>query len=388
MVASAIYSAMRGRVRPSLQAMRAEVGRPTFGYSISAVSDGSYEDYKDTYYVDLRSFMPTAPGPYLPAYADRSAIGGVPYDAYDTADHNLQTDLDVYNIVVARYNLDNPSYRQRTVQAIANIELDPVHIFGDNVSTEHYTFHPAFGTDTIGRRIAPDGATATAFDKIGHVGRKNRYWLQDGAYYGRRRPGQGETDGSVKDAPYGVLMDFEIENGDGRGTGYDNEEEYEAAVRSKIYANSYPSGHSAHVFAGALFLMELFPGKADLILRAANQYSPTARSHGITGCRTASWAVWQERPCRLSSAALPTTTVCSWQLALSREAGRRSLPGSRPSPRPASRTVSSYGRDARRPIRTTGCRRSSIPWRAGASMATALRRSTRSIWPRRTNRWS
>ena len=273
LVASAIYAAMRGLLKPSLGTMRTELGAPDFTYTVAAVDAATYDDYRSAYYVDISGFMPTAPGPYLTGYTDRSAVGGAPYDGDDLADHNLQTDLDVYNIVVDRYNLDNAAYRQQTVQAIANIEHTAVHLFGDNVRTENYAFHPTFGTDTIGKRIATDGATASAVAKLGHLGSRNRNWLLEGSYYGRRRPGQGATDGSVKAGAQGVLMNYEIENGDGRGTGYATEAEYIAGTTASIRANSYPSGHSAYAFAGAMFLMELLPGKADLILRAANQYA-------------------------------------------------------------------------------------------------------------------
>ena len=81
-------------------------------------------------------------------------------------------------------------------------------------------------------------------------------------------------------------MDFEIEDGDGSPTGYydengnwvymngiHNPEEFNEKSKSQLYANSYPSGHSAGIIGSAMVLVELFPDKADVILRAANQFA-------------------------------------------------------------------------------------------------------------------
>ena len=40
-----------------------------------------------------------------------------------------------------------------------------------------------------------------------------------------------------------------------------------------LFANSYPSGHSAMGMGAALILMEIMPDRADKILKAANQFA-------------------------------------------------------------------------------------------------------------------
>lgn len=273
LVASVICSAMRGRLKPNLQELRSEIGAPAFNYNIGDVYGSSFDNYKDTYYVDLTQFMPTAPGPYIKNYTDRSRIGGVPYDDDDLEDHNLQPDLDVHNRVVAYYNLGNPTYKQATAQAIANKESTVNHVFGPNRTGGGYTFHPVFGEETIGVEISVSGSIASAYEKIGKLGSRSRSPLQDGEYYGRKRPGQGDKDGSSPTGLEGVLVNLDIENSDGTPTGYTDAELFDRDSRAAVYANSYPSGHSSTTFAGALFLAELMPDKADLILKAANQYA-------------------------------------------------------------------------------------------------------------------
>lgn len=291
LVAAAICSMMVGRFAPVISNMREEVGTPSFSNTIQQVSSAGYDDYASSYYITLSDFMPTAPGPYVSGYENRNDVGGVPY--YSTkklSDNNLKEDYKIYQEVVKNYNLANPDYKQAVIQAIANKETSVYHIFGENktTSTSNYTFHPVFGNDTIGKTISTVGSTATAYAKIATIGSKARFALLDGIYYGRRRPGQSETEGKSKTGADGILVNYEIENNDGSTVGYynsagnwvegdmyqSNANDYEKYVlNNTIFANSYPSGHSSQTFAGALFLMELLPSKADLILKAANQYA-------------------------------------------------------------------------------------------------------------------
>jgi len=80
------------------------------------------------------------------------------------------------------------------------------------------------------------------------------------------------------------LCDFDIENNDGCPTEYDrngnlvvgketNPGEFCEYSRKHLYANSYPSGHSAGIWNTALMLMEIMPDRADRIMRAANEYA-------------------------------------------------------------------------------------------------------------------
>ena len=63
------------------------------------------------------------------------------------------------------------------------------------------------------------------------------------------------------------------ENGNWTHQAVQSEEEYESISKDKLYANSYPSGHSAGIWSMAMTMMELYPQKADLIMRAANDFS-------------------------------------------------------------------------------------------------------------------
>ena len=82
------------------------------------------------------------------------------------------------------------------------------------------------------------------------------------------------------------MCDFEIEDNDGCPTGYydksgewvypdkvKSEKDFVKYYQKKLYANSYPSGHSSSIEGVAMLLIELMPDRADLILRAANDFA-------------------------------------------------------------------------------------------------------------------
>ena len=50
-------------------------------------------------------------------------------------------------------------------------------------------------------------------------------------------------------------------------------DQYADQQKAALYANSYPSGHSAGVMGVAMLLVELFPQQADKILSAAMDFS-------------------------------------------------------------------------------------------------------------------
>ena len=91
-----------------------------------------------------------------------------------------------------------------------------------------------------------------------------------------------------------MLTCFVIEDNDGHKATYDvgdvevpyldekgrwtnksvqSEEQYEEMTMDALYANSYPSGHASGIWSAAMGMIELYPQKADLIMRAANDFA-------------------------------------------------------------------------------------------------------------------
>lgn len=83
-----------------------------------------------------------------------------------------------------------------------------------------------------------------------------------------------------------MLADFWVEDGDGNPTGYydrngkwvqpskvSSPKDYEELQKNELYANSYPSGHSSGCWCAAMSLIEIYPDKADLIMREANAFA-------------------------------------------------------------------------------------------------------------------
>jgi hypothetical protein len=280
--AGAIYVAMRGKKQPSITAMRNDVGGSTFSSDLYTLGNGDRSTVgENDYFIDLREFMPTAPGPYAPGYTSRpdNTYPNEPKDSYK----NLHMDRNIHEDIITKYNLNNQTYLQATVQAIADKEAEPQHLFGDNRTTTHYHFHPVFGTDTIGERISDSGHVASLVSLSITSSSSARGILQSASVspvqYGRLRPGcswsQEGKKNSNTDNTRNILTNFEIESGDGAppdGWYYDqagnlvkmsgnsmSPEEYEEAQRNALYANSYPSGHSSGIMGGAMILMELLP---------------------------------------------------------------------------------------------------------------------------------
>lgn len=270
MIGVCVYSAMRGKY--DIDKIRKEVGGKRFNRTIQDVADGSYVNQKSSFFLDLQSFMPSASGPYLKGYEDRTHAGGEPYpEAPKTADRNLLKDQEVDDYVVMNCNLEE-AYDQNpmVVQAVADKEGSVHHLLGEVKSTEHFDWWPAF---EVG--LSDTGKLADLLEDVFTVGVMARKPLMEGECYGRRRPGQSEIDGKSKDGNEGVLINYEIEENDGNPTGYNQKGElvYVKDQKNSVYANSYPSGHSSGIFASALYLMELMPDKADELLYSANCFA-------------------------------------------------------------------------------------------------------------------
>ena len=99
---------------------------------------------------------------------------------------------------------------------------------------------------------------------------------------------------SYTDDRVNVLTSFVIEDNDGHKASYDvgdievsyydengnwtnadvqSAEQYENMTKDLLFANSYPSGHASGIWSAAMAMIELYPQKADLIMRAANDFA-------------------------------------------------------------------------------------------------------------------
>lgn len=215
----------------------------------------------------------------LPAF-----LPGYPKDAKE--------DRTTRETVARFYNLDtsDDALKQRTVQAIADKEYKKPHLFGPlrTVVDPKYGplwFNPVFGKHNIGVEIPADGAIAKFAYAVGKAATDNRKSLLD-EYYGRHRPGQGAGDPSAAKLPKErALVNYAIEDGDGRKTGYYDQNgdyvddagnhigDYEQYFQGQLYANSYPSGHSAYIAGVASALLLVMKDKVEEVLRAMCDYA-------------------------------------------------------------------------------------------------------------------
>ena len=293
-LAGAIYPAMKGWCKPVTETLRREVEGTRYNSTLQQLYDNNSRDNvaPNAFFTDFRVFMPTAPAPYSPAYSKRGDRT-YPNEERDEFD-NLKVDRQIHEIIVEAYNLNQPEHFQETVQAIADKEVEAKHLFGKNRETKNFKFHPVFGEDTIGIELPDEGTLASFAYLAFRTGSSSRGILQSATVnpvqYGRLRPGcswnQEAKKNSSSDDRRNILTNFEIEDGDGSPTGYYDKNgnwvymnglkspaDFEEYQKNALYANSYPSGHSSGMFCCSMVLMELLPNKADLILKAANQYA-------------------------------------------------------------------------------------------------------------------
>lgn len=245
----------------------------------------SYEKDINELFLDLSQLMPVAPGPYLNQYAEREKPVGKLME-----DDNLLEDTMTDDYVKAFFSLDlKGNLWQQTVQAIADKEHRAVHLFGGRreVTDPKYgqmSFDPVFGKHNLGVEIPTDGAIAALADAVGMACSNNRKSVLN-AQYGRRRPGQGEDDPSAAaDVKRRALVNEPIENGDGHSTGhYDKNGDYvfddgthvgnyETYYQNQLYANSYPSGHSAYIGGITMAMVEVMAGDTDALMQAMGNF--------------------------------------------------------------------------------------------------------------------
>ena len=285
LVGASVWAAMRSKF--DIEDIKAStVGTSYNSLTVHKIAEDSFKANRDTFFIDLTNFLPPTPGPYLNGYTDRTKAGGYPWEGWNgiLSDHNTKVDSDIYSAAVNDYNLENSKNFEKTVQAIADKEADPAHMFGDKMKLSIYEFNPVYGESNIGKRISPDGKLASFAADVWEIGSMSRKFMMEDKRYGRRRPGQKDQDGISKDGRDGVLCNFDIENNDGcpgeynkNGEWVRGEEqkpgEYCAYSKRNVYANSYPSGHSSGMMNVCLLLTELMPERADKILRATNEFA-------------------------------------------------------------------------------------------------------------------
>lgn len=306
-IGASILSTMNAVVKPDFETMRKEVGGNAFDRDLyKIVDEESRYNVKDgDFYIDFRNFLNSAAGPYAPGYTDRSKNNPT-FPDEKASNGSLKVDMDALNQVIENNNIPE----SQAVQATADKDWDEKHLYGFDIRglDGKYDFNAVFGGTTIGIMISPSSKLAEFLCQAKIAGGNARGILQHAnpAYgpieYGRLRPGcSWEREGckhSTTDDRQNVLANFTIEDGDGNPTGYydahgnwvkPNEcksaAQYEEMQKNALYANSYPSGHSSGIMCLALSLMQVYPDKADLILRAANRFSinrTIARYHWLS----------------------------------------------------------------------------------------------------------
>ena len=306
-IGASILSTMQIVIKPDVEAMRQEVGGREFDRDIYKIVDeeSRYNVADNAFYIDFRNFMNSAPGPYAPGYTDRSKNNPT-FPDEKASNGSLTIDMDALNKVIEKNNIPESD----AVQATADKDWDEKHLYGNDIRglDGKYDFDAVFGESSIGMVLDPNSKLADLLCQVKTAGSNARGILQHAnpAYgpieYGRLRPGcSWEREGckhSATDDRQNVLANFTIEDGDGNPTGYydahgnwvkpdecDSAEEYEEMQKNALFANSYPSGHSSGIMCLALSLMQVFPDKADLILREANRFSTNrsiARYHWLS----------------------------------------------------------------------------------------------------------
>ena len=303
LVASAVYAAMHPTNALVIDTMRTEVGGSQYSLPLAEMYQQESRSHvtDDAFFVDLRLFMASAPGPIAPPFADRNGINP-PIPDEKASNGCLKVDMEIYNYIVEKYNLPE----QRAVQATADEDADIHHVFGPDMKNVggKYNFNAVFGQSTIGKTISPEGKIASLVQLVQKSGNSARGVLQHdtpsiGHYeYGRLRPGCAESQQGLRksftDDRLNILTCFVIEDNDGHKAVYDvgdvevpyldengnwtnklvqSAEDYEEMERDLLYANSYPSGHAAGIWSAAMTMIEIYPQKADLIMRAANDFA-------------------------------------------------------------------------------------------------------------------
>lgn len=321
LVASVIYAKYRSSYKNQIPTFRSNLGGSTIsisgtlqnGLNLTGSAGSSPTNYG--YSVDLDQIFPAAAGPYSATgnYSNRAAYPkdqqGSDKDSFNNTTLNYTVDEAVNNEVITNYNLVNNSNStkfKRTIQAISDDYEEVEHYLDDKI---YYTYPDNPGNDVTYPHDRFTAATSSS-NKGYFTGtfnnsvvtsknlslyknssnftdfleqmkdacawnRQTTYWPQ----FGRKRPSQGETEGSCANSGQhsnqNWLDDWGILNLAGGATRYDsngnkyyvdangngireeNESSYYPHNCSNIIASTYPSGHSGGVWGAALALIEL-----------------------------------------------------------------------------------------------------------------------------------
>lgn len=362
LVAAGIYAKNRAAYSfDDMDAMRSELGGSVINISGSLTETGlGYDGDKDRgcvslgYTIGINSIFPAAPGPYLtdktrtqPHPSSQGQSSDLFYSASDNVSwhkQNYKVDVAVDDEVTSHYNLrinqstgETEAILKRSVQAVADEKDDAKHWFSEKTYYKYnaggtygarFTFTPGtpsdnngyftgtFNSEVTGKDLSSllidIGGAETDFvyfmNKMGYLGGTARYPLLH-SQYGRRRPGQGETDETCRCASPGAeynlnwLDDSSIARLAGGGTKYDasggahayyidtnSDGDYDSGepyyndswtpsspedelYSNNVFANTYPSGHSSGTFAAALFTIQFFPNHCADIFKAAYKFS-------------------------------------------------------------------------------------------------------------------
>jgi len=306
-----IYVAMRGLKKPNIENMRAEVYGSRYGLTLNDCywqTDSETESGLNAFYIDLREFLPSAPGPYASDYSNRQNLQNTIADnLHDNTFKIPEVDYQIYNEAFTNYRLDNPTYKAATIQAIADNDAELTHIFGaDNKGTyDGVTIKAVFGPSVIGDTINPSSNKAQFLNLcmlISSAARDSLLSKQlSPPQYGRCRPGNSWTTGRIPANSssngdnsgrsggsdyYNISVNAQIDDWDGHPTGYYDQngnwitggtysspEDYESSQKSRLDPTSYPSGHSSGITGIGMALSEIYPNKTDKILKAVNQFA-------------------------------------------------------------------------------------------------------------------
>lgn len=328
LVASVLWSKVRANYSfAAMDAMRNELGGSSIDRVVSWTNLESYSSNDIGYNVNVSAIFPVAAGPFATDVATtpgRTYPPEQPAELFNPDTKNYLIDEIIDKLVTDNYNVtnSNPEFFHRTVQAIADGVEETKHMLDNDLYYDYvvkegndYNFTKAsasnnkgcikgvFNKDVTGKDLSKFGTIATDTNEswlsrllsgtqyISSFARIN--FLQDN--YGRRRPGEGLTCASSRcdcddlNCPLRALENFSItaimecestrydadgrryyvdKNGNGR---YDNGEEYyeKATPKVGLYPNTYPSGHSAGMWAAGMLMMELIPDRAAEIAKAA-----------------------------------------------------------------------------------------------------------------------